>query len=323
MKRDISLDALKFILILLVILGHVLEPYLSSNKFTDSLYSVIYTFHMPLFIYLSGYFSKVHDANRLKSQLKRLIEIYLTVQIIGYLPLVYLGKFSVINLITPWWISWYLLSLCFWKIIGYFILKKGLKKNAVILICFLLGLIIGFIPFIGLPLSLSRTIVFLPFFVLGLFSESYHIKKIRRINWITPFIFFTGLFVIFFLSKTDWNLTLYGSHNYYSGNPLYNLFYRALFYTVASIGSVCLLSFCFMNKTLSKEGENTLIYYIFHGFILFYLRIYFDKISYAPSFLELTLVFTIVVILIHIASKTSSIKWLLTPYSSFKELKSK
>ncbi|MBP3356929.1 MAG: acyltransferase family protein [Rikenellaceae bacterium] len=56
MDRNRSLDGLKFILISLVVMGHFMEP----SRYTDSvscwLYSVIYSFHMPLFIWMNGYF---------------------------------------------------------------------------------------------------------------------------------------------------------------------------------------------------------------------------------------------------------------------------
>lgn len=45
-------DTLKGLLILLVILGHC------GTALSDGLLSVIYSFHMPLFVFISGYFSK-------------------------------------------------------------------------------------------------------------------------------------------------------------------------------------------------------------------------------------------------------------------------
>lgn len=64
--RNKSLDSLKFVLIILVVLGHFLEPSRYSNKLSCDLYSVIYAFHMPLFIMLSGYFTKTCTIKNLK-----------------------------------------------------------------------------------------------------------------------------------------------------------------------------------------------------------------------------------------------------------------
>lgn len=53
--RDKSLDAAKFMLIVFVVFGHMLETDMSF--FVNArLRAFVYTFHMPAFILLSGYF---------------------------------------------------------------------------------------------------------------------------------------------------------------------------------------------------------------------------------------------------------------------------
>jgi fucose 4-O-acetylase-like acetyltransferase len=54
MKRNETLDALKGVLILLVILGHILH----GGTLTSYIEDAIYSFHMPLFLGISGYFLK-------------------------------------------------------------------------------------------------------------------------------------------------------------------------------------------------------------------------------------------------------------------------
>jgi hypothetical protein len=49
---------LKFILIFLVILGHLIEKYIYVNHDLYTIYTVIYMVHMPLFAFISSYFSK-------------------------------------------------------------------------------------------------------------------------------------------------------------------------------------------------------------------------------------------------------------------------
>ena len=58
-KRIYELDNLKAILIFLVVLGHLLISFTHDTCETAKyLSSFIYSFHMPLFIIISGYFSK-------------------------------------------------------------------------------------------------------------------------------------------------------------------------------------------------------------------------------------------------------------------------
>ena len=60
MNRDLKLDAIKFIMIFLVVLGH-----LGYNDYGLGINRVIYSFHMPVFIFLSGYFTS-QNTNREK-----------------------------------------------------------------------------------------------------------------------------------------------------------------------------------------------------------------------------------------------------------------
>ncbi len=57
-KRIYLWDNLKFILILLVVVGHFADRYTDSNENMRLLYFIIYIFHMPAFFMVSGLFSK-------------------------------------------------------------------------------------------------------------------------------------------------------------------------------------------------------------------------------------------------------------------------
>lgn len=56
--RDERFDSLKFVLIILVCWGHLIQ--IDKNAFsgeTIALYKLIYTFHVPLFAFVSGFFT--------------------------------------------------------------------------------------------------------------------------------------------------------------------------------------------------------------------------------------------------------------------------
>lgn len=61
MARNYKYDNLKALLIFLVVFGHVLESV--PGEYRRIIYLTIYTFHMPMFIYISGYFSKTTVKN--------------------------------------------------------------------------------------------------------------------------------------------------------------------------------------------------------------------------------------------------------------------
>ena len=61
--RDSYFDNLKTILIFLVVLGHFTNLN-NSVPLMGAINNVIYSFHMPIFIFISGYFSKSIKAQR-------------------------------------------------------------------------------------------------------------------------------------------------------------------------------------------------------------------------------------------------------------------
>ena len=53
MARNTQIDSLKFFLIFLVLVGHCLDINLNS-RINGSLFRFIYSFHMPVFVIISG-----------------------------------------------------------------------------------------------------------------------------------------------------------------------------------------------------------------------------------------------------------------------------
>ena len=81
--RNEVLDGLKFLLIVLVAVGHFSEPYRYTHTIVLGGYSVIYLFHMPLFILLSGYFSKHITREKIKKTFNNTWQAYLLMAFVG------------------------------------------------------------------------------------------------------------------------------------------------------------------------------------------------------------------------------------------------
>ena len=77
---------------------------------TSDLYRIIYSFHMPLFIFITGYFARFS-----KRRVVNMILIYIAFQ---HLYILYINeKFGYNNIIqftTPYWLLWYLLVYIFY-----------------------------------------------------------------------------------------------------------------------------------------------------------------------------------------------------------------
>lgn len=81
-KRDTFYDSLKFVLISLVILGHTLEANL-DDRISLAIYNAIYLFHMPLFIFVTGYFTKKYaDKGKQAYSLAKILETLVVFQLL-------------------------------------------------------------------------------------------------------------------------------------------------------------------------------------------------------------------------------------------------
>lgn len=150
------MDNMKALLIFMVVLGHLLECF-GGRLF---LYYTIYMFHMPAFVYVTGYFSRTNP----ERLIKKTFYTYAIYQILYLLfQRFYLKQENQIQFTTPYWLLWYLLSLCWWMLLLQIIDWKEFSKKTILGGVGLLALIAGFDKSIGYYMSLSRTIVLLPF----------------------------------------------------------------------------------------------------------------------------------------------------------------
>lgn len=154
MNRDLSIDSLKGYLIILVILGHLIG---SLGIQGGAYWNLIYTFHMPLFVLISGYFSRC-DKVHISSILKPLIIF----QVLNVFLLIVQGYgFSLSYLWIPYWTLWYLLSLIFWRIILNHLPIWLLNKPYLCLgITFFFSLIIGIFYLMVVSFLFKELLVF-------------------------------------------------------------------------------------------------------------------------------------------------------------------
>lgn len=151
---------LKLILIWLVIFAHWIEPQIRASTPLLHTYRWIYLVHMPLFSFLSGLF--LRSSGDCLRQLRRTLPLYGICQGIA----VVLGG-GAVRWDTPWWHLWYLLSLSCWLVLAAAGLKLGQGKWAVLLLSLTAGCLAGQEDWLGRSWSLSRTVVFFPYFWLG------------------------------------------------------------------------------------------------------------------------------------------------------------
>lgn len=170
--REYSYDNIKFVLIFLVVFAHLLEVNGAFNG-KDLLYKLIYSFHMPMFIFLSGYFARYSRQKIVFSFVYTYILMQILYSAFKYYVLTQepAEPFS-LNFTTPYWLLWYLLALVFFYLLIPFFRQSDRRKQALILtVLFTVSLLFGFDRTIGYYFSLARFFSFLPFFVLGMYMK--------------------------------------------------------------------------------------------------------------------------------------------------------
>jgi len=285
--RFIAMDNVKAGLICLVVFGHMLE--LVTSRLSDMLYIAIYLFHMPLFVFCTGYFAKFSP----KKMVTVLIPLYLIFQAAYILFARHaLGQNNLpMQFTTPHWIMWYMLALIVWSFTLPILEKIGSSRKRMIttlIAAFALALLAGFDNTIGYYLSLSRIIYFYPFFLLGYFAKRvtdhdnmFDLLGRWRVRLITGLLGTAiGLFLIFFPDFVD-NTWVFGAFSYQAtAHTGYNVLWRMAIYAAAIIISVFGLSVCPRKQWFfTFIGGRTLMIFLLHGFIM-QLMHHFEVIRY-------------------------------------------
>ena len=265
MKERVYLfDNLKAILIFLVVFAHFLSGVKNNFDIVYSLHTFIYAFHMPCFLFVSGYFSKqvAIDGKYKRTKIINYALIYLIVQIF----LCIFTK-SPIEIFIPKLAMWYLLVMIMAHLCIPYI--SMLKPKFVFITSIVLGLLActDTIKF----LSISRFLVFMPFFLLGYYLELDKIKKLFKKKYVVlsvisliallGFIHFSGLkrglIQLFYGVISYKDLTL---DNMFVGIAVRMMYYLMAFYLIFAV----LVLIPKGKNKFTKIGERTLQIYILH-----------------------------------------------------------
>lgn len=317
--RDYYFDNLKFLLITLVVIGHLIEP-LNEDPVLRPIYLMIYTFHIPLFVLISGYFAKnIGSGDYLNKVISRLIVPYLLFESLYSLFDFWIYdrtelKFSYF---TPYWLMWFFLSMILWKVAMPYIIRIRYALPIVIAI----AILAGYANDAQYYASVSRTLVFFPFFLIGYYMDKSWIEKLRTptmriISGIGLILTYILISSYGYMYKKEW---FFGSFSYESlGHPEWSAgLYRVAVYVAAVLigGMVMILVPQRLLPWISTMGTNTLYTYLLHGFIVLYLTAG-DAYTHVTTTTEKLLLLPLGVMLTMLLSFSSIrylFKWLVEP----------
>ncbi|HEX6470482.1 MAG TPA: acyltransferase family protein [Streptosporangiaceae bacterium] len=175
--RDPFFDNAKFLAIVLVVFGHAIEP-LRHERAAHALYLFFYCFHMPVFIIITGYFSRTFALSGGKAR-KLITNLAVPYVIFETAYSVFRWALSdadfKISLLAPFWLTWFLMAAFFWRLSTPVWQQLRWPVPTAILIALLSCMS-------NLPdtLELHRTLGLLPYFVIGLSLRPEHFALLRR-----------------------------------------------------------------------------------------------------------------------------------------------
>lgn len=268
-SRDPWLDNAKMGLIVLVVLGHVwaLLPHDGPGA---HLYDFLYLWHMPAFIFLSGYLSQgfTWTPKRLWRLFCTLAVPYVIFEAALALFRMQVGGEQLVDLFTdPHFPLWYLPALLVWRLVAP--VFRPLWGGVVVAIGISLvgGLVDGEISQL---FDLARIMGFFPFFVLGLKATPERLELLR--SRAAP-VLGTAVFAV--IGVLGLNLDRWASVDYLYAKPYYftgdgdqvAALTRLMVILVGIAGAIAWLTVVpRIDGWFARMGSATMIVYLFHGF---------------------------------------------------------
>lgn len=315
-NRIMSFDLLKLFAIFLVIWGHVVQWFLSSESSVNSVYRVLNSFHVALFMMISGYFAassmKLTVVGFVIKKFKQLIYPcfvwgLLTLIIVYLLAFVdnkiVLSDYDIIQFFVDlyWYSDFWFLKSCF---ICYCLLFVGshlrLRKRYWIILTLIISQLVP-------PFQVS---FMYPCFVIGfVIKESHPFRMVIQRNSFLIFVCF--LLMLLFWNKTAWCHSHGLPEDFFRSGLLSILdvfFYRLYRLLIGIFGAFafCSLAINISNDKIQQSnvckisywGGYTLEIYILQAIIIERFLSHYIKFDYMNIFLFNYVVSPIIAIII-------------------------
>jgi len=275
------------IAIILVVIGHLASRGQTEIEFYVKLKSIIYKFHMPLFLFLSGYIAhytyppikSINDySSYVKKKFIRLFPAYLIMSLVFFAGKYALGQSTelvegILNILfyptnSNSSFLWYIYVLFLFNlsmpIIDYFVKKK-------FIIFFVISILIASFTEFSKLFSLNFYFWYLPFYILGCYlsnKQEPYLSILKRYGLIILVVFVLWAFLEFF--------------------EIINIHKNIVsFFAIFGIGYLSSIKMV-RNTFLEKMGDNSFYIYLFNtmftGAITIFSIKYFGKQSFYDKF---------------------------------------
>ena len=271
-------DNAKFILIFLVVATHFISPLTKTIPFCRVVWLTVNTFHMPAFIFISGFFAKSYVSSDRTIKVQRTstyIILFLAAQVaVSLFERFVLGdefRFSIMNARSS---LWFLQCLIIWHLVLPYVAR--FKPLVVIPVAILIALYVGYEKQCTNFMALSRVFVHFPFFMCGYFCTQEMIDKLFRWKVRIPLLICGAALVTMYavFPKTGIGNLLTSNYPYENIIGIQDLAFplywtaRLAFYLAAFIFGAAFLSIVPRGKVVyTSLGAQSLSVYILHRFV--------------------------------------------------------
>ncbi|MBR2696514.1 MAG: acyltransferase family protein [Parasporobacterium sp.] len=269
-ERIAAWDNIKFFLIFLVVAGHLVVRGTDNSHLYQSIFTAIYAFHMPLFIFISGVF---YNTKKAAEKTIGYLGIFVIMRLILFVTEVLEGEVTTLDFFSFYGAPWFLFGIAVFTLLTY--LLRNVRPVYILIVSAILGLFIGYDPNIGDFLALSRIIVFYPFFILGTMlnrSSFENLLKKKSLKFLGLGIILLWIVLCFVINDKLYFLRplFTGRNPYFPDLHGLGFLYRLLCYCIAAIVG---LAFMFLIPTrkipvITEFGQHTLGVYFWHWIII-------------------------------------------------------
>jgi len=251
-SRNYLFDNIKGLLIFTVIWVHLCAANIKIFGYHDLeiVMMFICSFHMPLFMFITGYFSK-HTS---KQSINLLLINYLLISCMFFIYDIFFGsisfkQYTLWDFISPGFSMWYIFAVIILRL--FFLDVKNVRKWEFTIFAFASILIMA-APMMGsIDIAITKTIANSIYFVLGFMCTEDSIQKLRRHNklffaviiiLIILIMFYLGFFV-FDLKQVHMVriMMLRGTNISKFDNPLIGYLCYLVIMVIAVIVSICII----------------------------------------------------------------------------------
>ncbi|MEV3924062.1 acyltransferase family protein [Actinomadura coerulea] len=267
--RDPFFDNAKYFAILLVVAGHSLANLLNVPM-AKGLYLFIYLFHMPLFIVITGYFSRNWTFAGGKAR-KLITNVGVPYVVFEFAYSIYdwlAGRNHLeISLLNPYYLTWFLCALFMWRLSTP--VWQQIRWPLAVATIFAL---LSYMSDLGGTFDIHRVIGLLPFYVLGLTLKPAHFELLKKpiarpIGAVVLAAGLAGTYLVMDHMSRGW---IYWKHPNFElgvGNLTGTMMRLAMFACAVVLVAAFLSLIPRGRYWFTALGSYTLYAYLLHGFV--------------------------------------------------------